>query len=523
MKTSRSFGSVPCLVILALVYCLSTLTLNAQAVLVSEYFNVTDPSGEWNEIIVVQDNLDMRGWFVTDNNTQQTARQGGVRFKNIDVWKNVRAGTIIGIWHRSYPSNAVTDVDTNIADGRVMIARQDAKYFDIVEWTGQPTGFNLARQGDFIQIFTKDTVHVHAVGHREDVVPGPYWGSMPAPKTNVLLLCEDRSSNRVFPGASLADYTGPNLEVRSQVCPGNITRTLPNKDCNTGASNDQFWHTLRTPLWTAPTISAGVNATTVNLTWNAMTDPCPGDGTQGFLIVRDSGTTPFAPVDGRIYTNGERVGSAVVLAHVTSSILAYADIIDLPCGVIYTYRVFAYRFGLDDEFGINTAPTTARGRQYNTTSIAFAEVLKPSGIGPVLQYTKGANVFCEGSSLAISVPPQPGYTAQWTLNGSDLASETALSITARSSGRYRLKLRNAQGCLVLSDSVDVTENPLPAVDVFPKSIVLCKDSVALLQATVNSDLGYAWSRNGTLIPGATSAQYLANGSCDYSERVVHAV
>ncbi|MFM8472049.1 MAG: hypothetical protein ACKOBV_00850, partial [Candidatus Kapaibacterium sp.] len=173
--------------------------------------------------------------------------------------------------------------------------------------------------------------------------------------------------------------------------------------------------------------------------------------------------------------------------------------------------------------GINTAPTTARGRQYNTTSIAFAEVLKPSGVGPVLQYTKGANVFCEGSSLAISVPPQPGYTAQWTLNGSDLASETALSITARSSGRYRLKLRNAQGCLVLSDSVDVTVNPLPAVDVFPKSIVLCKDSVALLQATVNSDLGYAWSRNGTLIPGATSAQYLANGSGDYSVRVVNTV
>lgn len=521
MKTYRSFRRVPFLFILALASVLSSRTVSAQAVLVSEYFNVSDPTGEWNEIIVVQDNLDMRGWFVTDNNTNQTARQGGVRFKNIDFWKNVRAGTIIGIWHRNYPSNAVVDVDTSIADGRVMIARQDTKYFDVVEWTGQPTGFNLARQGDFIQVFTKDTVHVHAMGHRDDTAPGSYWGTMPAPKTNLLQLCEDRSSNRMYPGSSLAEYTGANLEVRSQVCPGNITRTLPNKDCNTGASNYPFWHTLRTPVWTLPTLTAAVNATTINLSWNAMTDPNPGDGTQGYLVVRDSGSTPFVPVDGRVYTNGERVGSAVILAHVAASAQAYADIIDLPCGVIYTYRVFAYRFGLDDEFGINTAVTTARGRQYNTTASAFSEVLKPSGTGPTLLYTKGANTFCEGSSLAITAPPQPGFTAQWTLNGTDIPNETSLGITARTSGRYRLKLRNAQGCLVLSDSVDVTVNPLPTVDVFPKNITLCKDSVALLQATVNTDLSYAWSRNGTPITGATSAQYLANGSGDYTVRVVN--
>jgi hypothetical protein len=520
MNTSRSIASIASVFFVALCLCVAPIRVSAQAVLVSEYYNASDPTAEWNEIIVVQDNLDMRGWFVTDNNTNQTARQGGVRFKNIDFWKNVRAGTIIGIWHRAYPSNAITDVDTTIADGRVMIARQDAKFFDIVEWTGQPTGFNLARLGDFIQVFTKDTIHVHAIGHRDDVAPGSYWGPMPAPKTNLLQLCEDRASNRVYPGASMADYNGPNLEVRSQACAANITRTLPNKDCNTGASNYLFWHTLRTPQWTSPTLSASVNAATVSLSWNAMTDPNPGDGVQGYMVVRDSGSTPFVPIDGRVYTNGERIGSAVVLAHVPSASQAYADNVDLPCGVIYTYRVFAYRFGLDDEFGVSTPATTSRGRQYNTTAHGFTEVLKPIGIGPKLSYTKGTT-FCEGSSLNISVPPQPGFTAQWTLNGTDVPNDTSLTIIARKTGRYRLKLRNAQGCLVLSDSVDVTVNPLPVVEVFPKSVVVCKDSTTIIQATASADLAYVWQRNGVTIPGATTAQLVATRDGDYTVTVMN--
>lgn len=519
MIRSPFFALKASIVCLVTIFC--CYRAQAQAVLVSEYYNASDPSAEWNEIIVVQDNLDMRGWFVTDNNTNQTTRQGGVRFKNIDFWKNVRAGTIIGIWHRTYPSNSLSDVDTTIADGRVMIARQDAKFFDIVEWTGQPTGFNLARQGDFIQVFDKDTVHIHAIGHRDDVVPGSYWGPMPAPKTNLLQLCEDRSSNRIYPGAVLADYNGPSLEVRSQICPVNVTRTLPNKDCNTGASNFQFWHLLRMPQWTLPALTANVNATTILLSWNAMTDPNPGDNTQGYLVVRDSGSTPFVPVDGRVYVGGERIGSAVVLANISSSTLSYADNIDLPCGVIYTYRVFAYRFSQDDEFGVATPTITSRGRQYNTVASAFREVLKPTGTGPSLQFTKGAEIFCEGSSLLISSPAQPGFTAQWTLNGTDIVNETGLSITARLAGRYRLKLRNTQGCLVLSDSVDVTVHPLPSVDVFPKNTIICKDSVANLQATVNTDLDYVWSRNGTPIPGATLAAYAATTDGDYSVRVVN--
>ena len=63
MHISRSYAhAFCCLFVVVFSSCLVT-TAHAQAVLVSEYYNASDPAFEWNEIIVVQDNLDMRGYF----------------------------------------------------------------------------------------------------------------------------------------------------------------------------------------------------------------------------------------------------------------------------------------------------------------------------------------------------------------------------------------------------------------------------------------------------------------------------
>ncbi len=512
-------------VFLALVF---SQAVYSQSVLVSEYFYLGTPdAGQWTELLVVQDNLDMRGMFLTDNSSSQSARQGGVRFKNIDYWKNVRAGTIIGIWHRTYKSNLPSDSDAVLSDGRIMLAATDTNYFEQIRFsTSFPwnqLALYIATGGDFLEVLSKDTVHVHAIGHIDGSSPGSFWFVMPAPKTEVFSSCPVNNSNRVYPGSSLADYNGPNLEIRSQICGTYVTRTLPNKDCNTGASNVAFWHSLRQPSWVTPALQMTISATQVNLNWNSMVDPNPTDGIQGYMIVRDSGTTPFNPVDGRVYTNGERVGSAVVLAHQASGSLNYTDVIDLPCGVIYTYRVFAYRYGLDDEYGVNTAANTARGRQYNRDNVAFREAFKPVASGPKLQYTAGQNVFCEGSSLNISVPQQSGFTAQWMQNGTDINGETGWSLVAKTSGQYRLKMKNAQGCLVLSDSVDVVVNALPVVEISPRNLSLCKDSTALIQASPSPDYTYQWLLNGSVIPGATNAQYMANQSGDYSVKVSNAL
>lgn len=57
---------------------------HSQAVVISEYYN-DNPPQEWTELLVIQDDLDLRGWIVTDNNASQTARQGGSVFATFHI------------------------------------------------------------------------------------------------------------------------------------------------------------------------------------------------------------------------------------------------------------------------------------------------------------------------------------------------------------------------------------------------------------------------------------------------------
>ena len=69
----RSYRSI--LISLWLILCISPMS--AQDVVISEYLNDVAPSIEWTEILVVKDNMDLRGYIVTDNRGQGDQRQSG--------------------------------------------------------------------------------------------------------------------------------------------------------------------------------------------------------------------------------------------------------------------------------------------------------------------------------------------------------------------------------------------------------------------------------------------------------------
>ncbi|MFN8367403.1 MAG: choice-of-anchor D domain-containing protein [Candidatus Kapaibacterium sp.] len=506
-----------CSIITAFLLVCITSVLHSQSVLVSEYLNEQPPS-EWNEIIVVTDNLDMRGFVVTDNNTNQVMRQGGVKFKNIEFWRHVRAGTVIGIWHRAYPSNAKIDRDTSMSDGRIMLAKEDTDFFEEYKSSAAivtDAPFNIAIDGDIIEVLDASGNHIHGMGHRVvDPAPGSYWVTMPQPKMNNAVSLQNGQSNRAYPGAKLADYNGNQGDPITQACGTNVTRTLPNKDCSTGASNADFWHLLRIPTWLSPKLTATVSSNKVDLSWNNIIDAYPTDNMQGYIVLRDSGLVPAVPVDGTTYTVGQKIGNAIVVAIQNSPTTTFTDNISIPCGVVYTYRVYAYRFGVDDELGNGADPKTTRGRQYNRDIYAFASVIKQTVQGPKLQ-TNGAVAFCSGGSVELSTPTQTGLTPQWMYNGVDLPGETTFKLTAKQPGEYRLRLTDAQNCLILSDSVVVTVYALPVCDINPKTYNLCSDSTVALRGDDNTDFTYQWQFNGTDISGATQANYVANKSGSY--------
>lgn len=495
----------------------------AQQVVVSEYYN-DNPPQEWTEILVTQDNVDLRGWVVTDNNASQTSRQGGVRFRNIPYWQHVRAGTIIGIWHRDYLSTSPQDLDTAMADGRVMLAKNDMRFFEPyaspdVQFPDAP--MNLAQEGDIMEILDANGNHVHGLGHR--TTPGSYWIAMPEPKLNTASALNNGQSNRVFPGSMLSQYNGQHGAPLSEACAVNITRTLPNKSCTSTASNWEFWHSLRRPSWVSPQLQATVNPTSVQLTWNPASDPYPQDGLSGYLIVRDSSGQEFLPEQGRIYRDGERIGSTIILTHLPSTATSYTDPVVLTCGVTYSYRVFAFRFAQDDEYGAYPPPQSTRGRQYNTSVFGAVTALKQVEPGPSLQTNGSPTTFCDGGSITLSVPSiPPGYAAQWLRNGAAINGATSTAYRATTSGEYRLRLQRPDGCFVLSDSVVITVHPTPTATIFPRSRVeLCQDSSLLLQSPFIEGWRYQWYRDGTPINGATSAAYLATAAGSYTVEITN--
>ncbi len=509
--------------VLGIASLLTLVRAIAQPVVVSEYYN-DNPPQEWTEILVLEDNLDLRGWVVTDNNASQTARQGGVRFKSIPYWQHVRAGTIIGIWHRDYISNSPQDFDTSMGDGRVMLAKNDTRFFDPyaapdVQFPDAP--MNLAQEGDIMEILDAQGNHVHGLGHRAS--PGSYWLAMPEPKMNTASALNNGQSNRVFPGSMISQYNAPHGAPLSEACAVNITRTLPNKSCSSPTSNWEFWHAARRPQWTSPRLQATVTSSNVQLAWNSAIDPYSQDGVQGYLLVRDSAGQNFLPEQGRVYRDGERIGSTVVLAHLPSTATSYTDPVALVCGVSYTYRLFAYRFGQDDEYGAYPPPQSTRGRQYNTASFAQVTALKQVEQGPALRTDGSPTTFCEGGSIVLSIPSIPaGYQAQWLRDGAAIPGATSTTYRATTSGEYRLRLRRPDGCFVLSDSVIVTVQPAPTVTTFPTSRVqLCEDSTLLITAPYIPSWRYQWYRNATPIAGATGATYVASSAGSYTVEVTN--
>ena len=156
---------------------MATSGIPAQSVIVSSYFNAADPRDEWTEILVISDNTDMRNWSLQDNNAAQTAFQTPIIFANIDLWNNLRAGTIIMVWHRSLSTAGVTyPTDVNKSDGYIEVsANNPAGYFSGGAFGTSPlfagSTLNVAAAGDLIQLLNASGTFIHALGHILNIPP----------------------------------------------------------------------------------------------------------------------------------------------------------------------------------------------------------------------------------------------------------------------------------------------------------------------------------------------------------------
>jgi gliding motility-associated-like protein len=507
-------------VILLLLFLGRMLPLYSQtpAVVVSSYYNSADPRDEWSELLVVADNTNMTNWIYQDNNSNQTQWQPSITFSNPIFWDHMRAGTVIIIWHRQVSSSGVVHtVDVNKNDGYVEVAANDPAYFSGGNFGTNPLyagpTLNLAAAGDVVVLQTSAATFVHALGHK--AVSGVDWNSLPSPKLNQKSSIANGDAVFVCPGSALNEYgTLPPQDGTTWTSSGTVTTFgLPNACAASGTANSDFWRSLRQPAANPTSLVATVNSTNtqVILTWNAVTDPYPSDGTMGYMISRSTFPHFGNPVDGHTYLIGNQLsGTDTVIALIGSSqTLTYTDNVTVPCGSGYDYRIYAYRYGTDDVHGNDY--NSARGRAYNETlTPGTAHASAPAPVAPVTASTDRNN-FCadDAGNITLSATGGSGTTLNWytvscggTLLGAGSGPSNSITIPSPAvTTTYYARWENNCGASACA-TVTVTVLPLSAVSVTisaaPGNTVCAGTSVTFTATPVNPGTApsYQWKVNG---------------------------
>ena len=482
---------------------------NAQDIVVNEYKNITlVPEGETTELLVVTDNVSLVGFTLRDNSAAG-GWQAGIKFKDVPLWKNLRAGTVIWIAHRG----TAATLDVSAADGSIRIGSESAGYFDKVLFTSSnwaQDALSIAQTSDIIQLLDAAGNNHHALGHGTPTYETTVFNLISGPK--VFVYGSMGISNSVFPGATLADYNASGAANKAIITlfesPGypNYNNVIPFGDI----ANSNFWRLLRQPIWNTPTVTGNVNIGATTLNWNAATDPNPTDNYQGYLIVRAPETvadTLPLPKDGVTYAKGDMIGGWKVVDNIIGSQnLTLTDNSPLNCGEPVKYRIYAFRYKADD---IDSAATStnswfAKGRSYNETSFGRYRAIREVPTKPFIT-ALNSTAICQGTSVILRGPTLSGFGFEWTKDGFPIPNARAQQYTATEGGVFRLIITSSNGCTSESDPITVTVLPKPIALISPQNEAkICNgDSVQLKCNTAGSS--FTWLLEGNPIAGNTNS------------------
>ncbi len=185
--------------------------INAQDVVISEYQNILFvPEGEYTELLVVVDKVDLVGYTLRDNSGSGNW-QGGIKFRNVPLWKNLRKGTVILIGHRTIPSSVIED--QNPSDGSIIVTAQDANLFDKVLFSA--TDWNkdaliIAQAFDMMQLLDPLGNPHYTLGHGPASDRALYFDPIIGTKLYHEISGGITNNVYVYQGLSLADYAMPN-------------------------------------------------------------------------------------------------------------------------------------------------------------------------------------------------------------------------------------------------------------------------------------------------------------------------
>ena len=149
----------------------------------------------------------MNGYYLVDNKASSGAPdewQGGLKFTDHDLWKNLREGTIIVINSRSS-----IKVDADKSDGYIEVGAHDTDLFDkmcincnIDDWNFE--ALSIAQTADLIQLRDASDTHIHCLGHITNNAGD--FATLPGKKMSYNGSIDNGESVFVIPGGDLGEY-----------------------------------------------------------------------------------------------------------------------------------------------------------------------------------------------------------------------------------------------------------------------------------------------------------------------------
>lgn len=491
-----------------LIFFLSSRAFS-QSIVVSEYYNLrNDPTGEWAELIVLHDNVDLRGYILRDNSGSSPPPinwRGGIRFRNIPYWQRVHSGTIIVI---NFRGDAI--IDSVKSDGYIELGAENDLFFEKVCYYC-PQGWsinalNIAEASDIVQLLDSNGNNVYSLAHMPS--EGGDFINITGAKLSATSSMTNGTSVSVVPGQNLNDFTGGFDITNAKTSISNmVTKGLPNNSSDRTNLNQTFWKYLRMPKWQNPTITNHrVEKDYVYLFWNdfdARSSPCLFGG---YLVVRflakDSNNIQL-PVDGIIYNIGNQLGSSIVLASTNAN--NYLDRYEIQCGEEYIYRVYSYKYNADD-LGFDSNPLNRRGRIYNIDNYAEIKLKKDTIEAVNIRLSGGSNILCKGDTVKLMIQGNfnEKYKYDWLRNG-EIYKSGVHQIEISEAGDYRLRITSDQGCEYLTNEIGIITKEKPKAEISVNGIKIFKDTIISVCRDENIELSayggssYNWYINNALL------------------------
>ncbi len=139
----------------------------------------------------------------------------------------------------------------------------------------------------------------------------------------------------------------------------------------------------------------------------------------------------------------------------------------------------------------------------NDTVSRAAQVTFGSGATPVkLLIANPKPAYCAGDTLLLKAEGSSGGTYQWRRNGSELVGEKQATIRVHQSGQY--KVFTGTATCGSEDSLAVTINDRPTLQISAPKLALCPNDSVQIQASPQGDYRYQWEKNGNPFPGTSS-------------------